>query len=205
MRLEIVVNFDICEAVAAIQDTTIYFDLLECIFPHHHTADDDDDHDADDNDDDRGARTQPLLATYRYNWSHHVTTTGLTYLTDIIDARTSWQETPSKAAARRLYHAQIKLTYFNEGTRKDIIHYQHLKYLLTTEHPTLQDILVTSERERDDMRYVNVLDIGISDHLTITCIIQSLKIIPEYNQFPIEIPDTSFKNIFLSILSYQLG
>ncbi|KAG5861108.1 hypothetical protein JTB14_026712 [Gonioctena quinquepunctata] len=53
------------------------------------------------------------------------------------------KETPSKAAARRLYRAQIKLTYFNEGTPKDIIHYQHLKYLLggatlTTEHPTLQ-------------------------------------------------------------------
>ncbi|KAG5861109.1 hypothetical protein JTB14_026713 [Gonioctena quinquepunctata] len=65
MRLEIVVNFDTyAEAVAAIQDTTIYFDLLERIFLHHHTADDDD-HDADDNDDDRDARTQPLLATYR--------------------------------------------------------------------------------------------------------------------------------------------
>ncbi|KAG5863514.1 hypothetical protein JTB14_001346 [Gonioctena quinquepunctata] len=139
-RLKIVVNFDTYEeAVAALQDTTVYFDLMERIFLNHNTNDD-----GDDEDDETDARTQPiLLATFQYNWSHHVTTTGLTYFQNMIDARTSWQQMPSKDATRRLNSAQTKLTYFNEGATKDVIHYKHLKYLLggatlTAEHRAIE-------------------------------------------------------------------
>ncbi|KAG5861365.1 hypothetical protein JTB14_027215 [Gonioctena quinquepunctata] len=86
LRLEIVVNFETYEeAVAALQDTTIYFDLMEIIFLNKKTNNDDDDEE-----DETNAATQPvLLATFQYNWSDHVTAAGLTYLNTIEAARTS--------------------------------------------------------------------------------------------------------------------
>ncbi|KAG5868699.1 hypothetical protein JTB14_028714 [Gonioctena quinquepunctata] len=62
IRLEIVVNFNTYEeAVVALQDTTVYLDLMERIFLNHNTNDDDEDDETD-------ARTQPiLLATFQFN------------------------------------------------------------------------------------------------------------------------------------------
>ncbi|KAG5871794.1 hypothetical protein JTB14_023477 [Gonioctena quinquepunctata] len=83
-----------------------------------------------DDDDNNENHHDITLGTLRKNWRNHLTATGITYLANFVAARQAWQESPHRDAARRMYDAEIKLRYFNEGNSRQYIDYDHLEKMI---------------------------------------------------------------------------
>ncbi|KAG5865634.1 hypothetical protein JTB14_034611 [Gonioctena quinquepunctata] len=119
LRFEIVVNVDTyAGAVHALSHDSVYINLVANMFIVH-------------NDDDNNENHHAIpLGTLRNNWRNHITATGITYLGNFVAARQAWQESPHRDAARRMYDAEIKLRYFNEGNSRQYIDYDHLEKMI---------------------------------------------------------------------------
>ncbi|KAG5888940.1 hypothetical protein JTB14_012199 [Gonioctena quinquepunctata] len=118
LRVEFVANFDTYEdSINTLQTDSLFQNLVKTHFLFVY-----------DDDDDSGGRIT-TLGTFDGNWESHVYRTGVTYLRDLIAARKSWKRVPNRDTARRMYDAEIKFKYFNEGSTR-LLDYTSLKLLV---------------------------------------------------------------------------
>ncbi|XP_045471850.1 uncharacterized protein LOC123678735 [Harmonia axyridis] len=119
LRIEFVANFDgFEEALASLTPQSHFLTSIKdhfCVVRN--------------GDDGVSENEECTLGTFRGDWRHHVESTGVKYLGNLIAAMASWKQSPTRDAVRRMYDAEIKLKYFNDGTTR-LIDYGRLRKLL---------------------------------------------------------------------------
>ncbi|KAG5868765.1 hypothetical protein JTB14_024583 [Gonioctena quinquepunctata] len=169
LRVEFVADFDSYEET---KDTLIgpqgadstFSNLVEHQFVY---VTKQDDNDTDDDRNDGGSIT--TLATFHGNWKEHIIQTGNSYLLNLSTARDSWKRVPSRDAARRMYDAEVKLKYFNEGSTK-LLDYDRLKLLVGGRS------LTQKQNDDDDLIHYIIDDDDHNHPLALTFKFQTLQI-----------------------------
>ncbi|KAG5871772.1 hypothetical protein JTB14_023456 [Gonioctena quinquepunctata] len=177
LRVEFVANFDTYEdSINALKTDSLFKNLVKTHFLFVY------------DDDDSGGRIT-TLGTLDGNWESHVYRTEVTYLRDLIAAIKSWKRVPNRDTARRMYDAEIKFKYFNEGSTR-LLDYTRLKLLVGGRSLIQEENDDDQDHDDDDQDHNNdgliyyiINDNDYNHRLAITFEFTEIKIM--YSKIPI--------------------